>query len=481
MKQTITDGRIDVALLYITFADIEEEVKTFLKEYSLIRRHKIKAAGKKIVRIWRARKQARIIQAELDFDNKTKQEQAHTHMVRIEEERIRNAKGKKAMEELKEEMRARLEQFNKNNQFTCSRKGCEGRIFKKRNLFQLHEKMHYNADMKVKKILLEKQRKAKIRLANEKVFLEELSMERREKLELAEGGGQEENEVDASTVDDSTTSSRSQFSTKKKKTKMNEKIRDFKWTVVSGQLVKTLSANVPSTSNSSSTSLASVADDVLCSQLDLAQDINFETNFENSDSDLSSVLHSLAEEDENEIYDEVIGNSDDRSFASLSDDEDVQIPIVSKKKYSIYGEEVDDFFRATSPTSFQQHISHIMERPASPSIPTLFLEKKRPLETLAPTLQTPQIQTQSEPQTIDVQLLQLEEDRMLLANINSVYKADSLLSQRSFLLDDSTITSTLTDEFGSEQDFLSARFQQSEQDFLSARSSVEGIEVSEPI
>ena len=49
MKQTITDGRIDVALLYITFADIEEEVKTFLKEYSLMPEGKGKGKGKAVV------------------------------------------------------------------------------------------------------------------------------------------------------------------------------------------------------------------------------------------------------------------------------------------------------------------------------------------------------------------------------------------------------------------------------------------------
>ena len=53
MKATVQDGRLDVDSLYVRYADIEDEVKSFLHEYAVLRRHKVKIAGKRIIRIWR--------------------------------------------------------------------------------------------------------------------------------------------------------------------------------------------------------------------------------------------------------------------------------------------------------------------------------------------------------------------------------------------------------------------------------------------
>ena len=459
----------------------------------------------------RARKVARLLQKEIDDENLHQQEREHRKMVRLEEERIRNAQSKKAVEDMKEEMRKRIELFNKNNEFTCPRKGCEGRVFKKRVLFQLHEKMHFNEDKKAKAIEDEKKRLAKIRLGNEQAFLQALK-EGRESRSLDSGYA---GESDADSLSASISySGEGRVSSSKGSVSVKDKVRKFKWTVIMGKLVRVPilvgkdeeaegeeildEAPLEATADKSNNIIGISSADVVTSgiskaaeeestyggtvdasndadDVDVDADVNVDVDVDVDDMESSSTFPSLStfdltlDEETKTPQEDEEDDEGNYSFASLSDDDTLPISnkdLIPKKTISIYGKEVDDYFRATSPTSFTNHINHLVERPTSPSIPDLFLNniiKNHP----------------DDSNDADASRVEKEHERMLLEN--SIDRADLLLSQRSFV-DDNTITSSITDpDFDIESEFLSARLQQSEQDFLSARSNATGIELEAAI
>ena len=285
--------------------------------------------------------------------------------------------------------------------------------------------MHFNEDKKHRAIKNEKLRLAKIRLEGEEKFLKELKEVRLCQSVFSvvgeDGSGYDARgyagDDSSSFVSDSTATTATTMTTTtlcykvRRKTTIGEKIRGYKWAVVKGKLEK-----VPMAAASVAGSVGevvekavenenveqeqeqeqeSVVDDITVETVETPQTVQTNLSFSESSSILPSLSTfdlTIAEESEGGSYfveerDMSEAVDDDVSFASLSDDDTVEIvnsnfnninnnnnaAEIPKTHISIYGQEVDDFFRATSPTSFKDHMNRITERPASPSIPHLFL------------------------------------------------------------------------------------------------------------
>ena len=181
MARHVRDGRNDTGALYIKYADIEDKLEAYLNYHAQLRRRRLRVAGKRIIRIWRERKKTRELKAIEDEKERTRQLREHLHMVAAEEEAVRRAAEKKSIEEMKEAAKKRLEKFEKANTFVCERKECCGRVFNSRDLFELHEKLHFNEDLKKNAILKKKKEQGEARLKREKIFMEQLRKKRSER------------------------------------------------------------------------------------------------------------------------------------------------------------------------------------------------------------------------------------------------------------------------------------------------------------
>jgi len=183
MANDVRVGKVNTEQLYVRYADIEDKLQAYLHYHAKLRRRRLRLAGKRIWRIWKQRKKIKQLQRIEDEKVRTAKEREHKKMVAREEEMKRQAMERKGVEQMKADMRERLEKLKKANTFHCERKGCEGKCWEKRDLFDLHMKIHYNQDVKDAKAKKKKDEETKARLEREKEFMERTKERRRERRE----------------------------------------------------------------------------------------------------------------------------------------------------------------------------------------------------------------------------------------------------------------------------------------------------------
>ncbi len=418
MCKNVRDGRNDTEALYIRYADIGDKLQKYLHYHAALRRRRLRFAAKRIIRIWRQRKANRLFQKKLEEEEKSRQQREHLKMVRAEEEAVKAAIQRKGLDDMRKEVAKRLEKHYKDNMFVCTRRECNGRTFHSRELFQLHEKLHYQADVKANKIKEQKRMEADMRLHREKLFMEDLKSKREERL---------------------------------KKT--------------AEKAVATGSSTAGGVSSSSSVSNGIVT---MCLPADTTNCADLDQNPENVD-DASLASGSVA------------------SFEQM---------------------DVEEFFRVTSPSSFPSHIQHFQDRPSSPSVPKLFLNEA---------FSGVSMNLQLDPEVEPTNELGEGDDGLLSSNVSSlqssaraqrpvdlprfgpvssntdVEKIEDLMAEEERRLAESvdqlmmrdyayqteagddqsvaafSLTSSITDDF------------MSEQDLASARSSVTGVELEDAL
>ena len=212
MAADVRNGLNDTSKLYVKYADIEDKLEAYLHYNAKLRRRRLRMAGKRIIRIWRQRKVTKELERKMAEEEKNKELKAHLKMVEEERARVRQAAEKKSVEDMRSEVQKRLERHEKENTFVCPRRECCGKTFHSKELFQLHERLHFNEDKKASAIKARKQKvrmceertawgakrqhrlnnpnpvafllqEAEARLGKEKVFLEKVKTDRKERLE----------------------------------------------------------------------------------------------------------------------------------------------------------------------------------------------------------------------------------------------------------------------------------------------------------
>jgi len=377
MCKFVREGKTSTEELYIKYAEIEEKLEGYLHFNAMLRRRRLRFATKKIIRIWRQRKRMREIQAKIDEEENNAEQRARLQMIAAEKDAFEAVLKRKGLEEMKVAMQKRLEKHARDNTFTCHRRECKNREFNSLDRFKLHEKLHYNADVKENLRLAEKKKKADERKKKEQIFMDEL---------------------------------------KEKKQRQREEAG-----------LSSVAANPKE---------KQVLFDIL--QLAVEQEnekLNFQTFKpppldENPVQPITDDLHSLDSQSQSQ-----------QSFDQM---------------------DVSEFFRITAPASFAQHIQHFSERPSSPSIPSLFLNHAKNMDLPVSAISSVPSSLGNSPR--DPLTALLEEERRRLTDAGD----DVSLSNSVGTLDYS-LASSLTDDFYSDQDFLSAR------------SSVTGVDLDDVI
>ena len=183
MCKDVRDGNIGTEELYVKFAEIGEKLESYLHFHAALRRRRLRSATKRIIFAWRERKRMKEINAKMAADSEHAEERQRVDTIVSEKEVFAASLKRKGLEEMKEEMKKRLEKHAQDNTFVCPRRECKERVFTSRDLFRLHEKLHLNEDLKVLKEKEERKKKADVRLAKEKVFMVELAEKRKKKRE----------------------------------------------------------------------------------------------------------------------------------------------------------------------------------------------------------------------------------------------------------------------------------------------------------
>lgn len=192
MAADVRNGLNDTSKLYIKYADIEDKLEAYLHYNAKLRRRRLRMAGKRIIRIWRQRKVTKEMERKVEEEEKNRELKAHLKMVEEEQARVRQAAEKKSVADMRSEVQKRLERHEKENTFVCPRRECCGKTFRSKELFQLHERLHFNEDKKANAIRARKQKEAEERLGKEKEFLEKVKADRKARLKREAAEREEE-------------------------------------------------------------------------------------------------------------------------------------------------------------------------------------------------------------------------------------------------------------------------------------------------
>ncbi|GMI14300.1 hypothetical protein TrLO_g4809 [Triparma laevis f. longispina] len=181
MAEEVRNGQSDTAMLYVKYADIEDKLEAYFHYNAKLRRRRLRMAGKRIIRIYRQRKITKQLEAKLEEEEKNKEMREHMKMVEEERARVAAAAEKKTVEDMRAEVKKRLDKHEKDNTFVCPRRECCRKTFHSKELYQMHERIHINQDIKENAIKAKKKVEAEARLEREKAFLKDVHAKREER------------------------------------------------------------------------------------------------------------------------------------------------------------------------------------------------------------------------------------------------------------------------------------------------------------